>query len=200
MSAKRRPQHNSKTGRAHGPAPAPSRSARPTLSVRRTGNPGEYELIHPHCAEQRAEDLEEVHQMIDGGELDIAVDELRWLLNGCPECLEAHKLLGELALSEGDTRLARAHFGYAFDLGMQAVPVEGLRGTLPFSLPANRGFLTAAKGLALCLYELHERDRAREVAERLIAADPTDPLRARDWLSQWPSEDGERPAQDGAAS
>ena len=128
--------------------------------------------------------------MIDAGELDVAIDELRWLLNGCPEFVEAHQLLGELALAEGDTRLARGHFGYAYDLGFAALPADDWPGTLPFRHPGNRAFLTAAKGLALCLYQLAEPGRAREIAERLVAFDPSDPLRVRAWLTQWPAAGG----------
>ena len=84
--------------------PPPQFSTRAT--ARRTGNQNEYELIHPNWQQECADDLEEVHQMIDGGELDVAVDELRWPLNGCPEAPQ-RTIAGELTLAEGDTRLAR---------------------------------------------------------------------------------------------
>ena len=92
--------------------PAGQRSAT-SLRVRRRPT-GEYELVHPRCAVERADDLEEVRKMIDAGEVDVAVDELRWLLSGCSDFVDAHRLLGELALSENDLPLARAHFGYAY--------------------------------------------------------------------------------------
>ena len=44
-----------------------------------------WELVHPRCALERAEDIEEVDQMVENGEMEIAVDELRWLLGGCSE-------------------------------------------------------------------------------------------------------------------
>lgn len=195
MAAKKRPQRNSPAGPPRRPAAAPGGRRRPALALRATDRPNEFELVHPACARERAEDLEEVHQMIDGGELDIAIDELRWLLSGCPELLEAHQLLGELALAEGDARLARGHFGFAYDLGRTALPSENWQGTLPFRLPGNRSFLTAAKGLALCLHEIGEPERAREVARQLIAFDPSDPLRAAAWLAQL-SGDGCAPPAD----
>ena len=36
--------------------------------------------------------------MIDADELEIAQEELRWLLSGCNEFIQAHRLLGDLAL------------------------------------------------------------------------------------------------------
>jgi hypothetical protein len=123
--------------------------------------------------------------MIEAGETDIAVDELRWLVSGCPEFLDAHQLLGELAVGDGDWRLARGHFGYAYDLGLAALGSEGWRGRLPYRLPANRGFLTSAKGLALCLKELGQAEQSRELLKRLLEFDPSDPLCVREWLAQW---------------
>jgi hypothetical protein len=139
-------------------------------------------LLHPRCARERAEDLQEVRRMIEAGEDDIAIDELRWLVSGCPEFLDAHQLLGELAAAGGDWRLARGHFGYAFDLGLSAFGPEGWQGKLPYRLPANRGFLSAAKGLALCLKELGQTERSRDLLNRLLAFDPSDPLGVLQWL------------------
>ncbi|HEY4313856.1 MAG TPA: hypothetical protein VGN12_30740 [Pirellulales bacterium] len=156
--------------------------------MRAADKAGEYELVHPPAARARAEDLEEVHQMIDADEIEIAVDELRWLLTGCTDFLEAHQLLGELALADGDARLARAHFGYAFDIGLGALPSDDWSGKLPFRLPGNRSFLTAAKGLAHCLNEIGQPDRGRAVALRLLRFDPSDPLRVTAWIAQLPPE------------
>ena len=50
--------------------------------MRRTADGQAWELLHPQCAGDRAEDLEEVQKMIDAGEAEIATDELRRLLNG----------------------------------------------------------------------------------------------------------------------
>ncbi len=165
----------------------PSAKRGSSLKLRPADQAWEFELVHPPCAIERADDLEEVHQMIDAGEADVAIDELRWLLSGCADFVEAHQLLGELALADGDAQLARAHFGYAFDIGLAALPSEAWKGALPFRLPGNRSFLTATKGLALCLHEIGQSDRAREVGKRLLAFDPSDPLRVAAWLAQLPA-------------
>lgn len=151
--------------------PAPRLTLRPV--------PGEdvFELVHPPCADDRTEDMEEVHAMLNAGEIDAAVDELRWLLEGCNELLEAHKLLGEIALAEGDLRLARGHFGCAYELGLKAFPKTGPPGLLPYARRTNRAFFEAGKGLATCLYQLGESELAGEVVDQLLALDPSDPLK-----------------------
>ncbi len=145
-----------------------------------------WELVHPRCARDRQEDLEEVRKMVDAGELNIAVDECRWLLNGCSDCLEAHRILGEIALSENDWPLARGHFGYAFRLGEKALDQAGAKGPLPYRLAANCSFLEAAKGLAWCLRQLGKAQMAREVIAVLLACDPTDPLGVKAWAAAEP--------------
>lgn len=121
--------------------------------------------------------------MIAGGEHEIAVDELRWLLNGCSDCLEAHRLLGELALAAGDVPLARAHFGYAYKLGSDACERIAGQGPLPYRLPANQGFHESGKALVGCLLQLGKREMAAEVVDRLLACDPADPLGVRALLA-----------------
>lgn len=153
------------------------------MSLRRVHGGDVWELVHPPCAEERADDLAEVEQMLDAGETDIAREELRWLLEGCRDLLTAHRLLGEIALAEGDWKLARAHFGYAYQLGVDALPPEGLAGRLAYSLPANRPFFQAAKGLAWCFRQLELADKAREVIERLLSLDSSDPLNVRALLA-----------------
>jgi tetratricopeptide (TPR) repeat protein len=143
-----------------------------------------FELVHPRCAEARAEDLQEVRAMLDAGEVDVAVDELRWLLEGCREFLEAHRLLGQIALSGGDLQLARAHFRRAYDLTLKALPEEGLGGTLPNARDANRAFFEAGKGLVECFVQLGETELADEVAQQLLALDPSDPLGIRELLGK----------------
>lgn len=191
MSAKRRTQRKAGTDSGQHGASRPGRKA--AYGLRRAGSSNEWELVAPRCAEERTDDLEEVHDMIDSGELDVAIDELRWLLSGCPELLEAHQLLGELALADEDVALARGHFGYAYDLGQAAIPAAGWHGTLPYRLPGNRTFLTAAKGLALAFHQLGQAQRASEIIERLLALDPSDPLRVRPLLATWSAAAGEAP-------
>jgi len=115
--------------------------------------------------------------MIDEGEIDIAIDELRWLIEGCRESIEAHRLLGELILSEDkDVALARAHFGYAYQLGLKALRRAGNPTPLPYRLPANQAFFEAGKGLAWCLRSLDKRTMAAETLRQLLDCDATDPL------------------------
>ena len=114
--------------------------------------------------------------MLAAGEDEVARDELRYLLEECRDFVEAHKLLAEIALAEGDTKLSRAHFGFAFEIGRRAFPGTGLEGPLPYSLPGNQPFLEAAKGLAWCLKELGKPAEAQAVTQQLLACDPSDPL------------------------
>jgi hypothetical protein len=138
-----------------------------------------WELIHPRCALDRVDDLEEVHKMIDAGEIDVARDELQWLLGGCTDMIDAHKTLGELALLDRDLPLARGHFGYAYQVGVKALDRAGAVTGVPYSLPGNQAFFEAGKGLAYCLRELGKTAMAAEVVARLLACDPGDPLGVR---------------------
>jgi hypothetical protein len=146
------------------------------LSVRKLPGEQGWEIVHPRCARERQDDLEEVEKMIAAGEHEIAVEELRWLLDGCHDCLAAHRLLGELALAEHDLPLARGHFGYAYRLVTQAMQQAKAKGPLPYSAAANQGFFEAAKGLVWCLKELGKVAMARDVVAQLLAFDPADPL------------------------
>jgi hypothetical protein len=168
---KPRPKGKS-AGNSH-PAPKPGGS---TVAARKRPSDDAWELVHPRCARDRQEDLEEVRKMLDAGETEVARDECRWLLGGCSDCLEAHRLLGELALAENDLPLARGHFGYAFRLGSQALARAGVKGPLPYRVEANQGFLESGKALAYCLKQLGKREMAAEVVEALLACDASDPL------------------------
>ncbi len=146
------------------------------IQVRRATDGKSYELVLPPSVRQRAEDMEEVRAMLAAGETEIATEELRWLLGGCHELLEAHQLLGKVAAEAGDRDLARAHFGYAFKLGTDALPKRGLDRPLPHAHPANQAFHEAGAGLIRVLLELEKTNKAKEVAMQLLALDPTDPL------------------------
>ncbi len=152
------------------------------MRARRAAGGKAYELVHPPCARDRGDDLAEVQAMLAAGETEVAVDELRWLLDDCRDFIEAHKLLGEAAATDGDAKLARAHFAFAFDLGYGALPAK-LDAPLAYKLPANQPFLEAAKGLAWSFVEIGEPDRARWILECLLTFDPTDPLGAGDMLA-----------------
>jgi hypothetical protein len=137
---------------------------------------GAWEFKEQRCARARREDLEEVHEMIDSGEIEIAQDELRWLLSGCRDFMAAHKLLGDLALETGDLKLARAHYGYAYQIGIQAVDRAGRVTSLPYCTAGNRPFWDAARGLVQCLVKANKTGMVRDVVARLLAVEPSDPL------------------------
>jgi tetratricopeptide (TPR) repeat protein len=155
-----------------------------TVKVRRRPD-GRWELVHPADAIELAEDLDEVRSMIDAGEFDVAVDELRWLVEQSHDSVEAHYLLGEIAFEALDFRLARGHFGHAFDLARSALPAEGVGGKLDYGLEANQPFMQATKGLAYCLNELGRHEMAAAVLRELASYDAADPLGAADLLAKW---------------
>lgn len=117
--------------------------------------------------------------MIDGGEAEVAVDELHWLLGGCSEFVEGHAILGELALEAGDYALARGHFGFAVQLGMKAIERAKVAGPLPYSQPANQSFHEAGRGLVESLLALQMTPKAIELVRKLVQLDPSDPLELR---------------------
>ena len=166
-------------------------TARPkgSIGVRRVAGQDAWQLVHPRCAEERKEDIEEVHAMIEGGEADIAIDEIRWLLSGCSDFIDAHGLLGMLALGEDDDlELARGHFGYAYQLGLTAHRRAGLPAPLPYRIEANQAFFEAGKGLAHCLSKLGRPKMAREVLDHLLDCDPSDPLGLAEMRDRLPAE------------
>lgn len=155
------------------------------ISARAVPGANVWELVHPPGARERMDDIAEVRRMIEAGEYEIAQDELRWLLAGCGDFIEAHRLLGELALLDHDLRLARGHFGYGFELGVAAADRAGTMLTFPYTRPANQALLECGKGLAHCLSELSKPQLAQQVLRRLLQLDPTDPLNARQLLSEF---------------
>ncbi len=180
-----RPQRRSRRGSVtRGPssnASGPSAHSATGITVRRVPGADAWELVHPAKVLRRQEDMEEVRTMLDAGEIDMAVDELRWLLSGCRELLEAHRLLGEIALANNDLPLAQAHFGYAFDMGQEAIrQASDFSGPLPYALVANQAFLEAGKGLAHCLGRLGDQKAAQRIVQRLLELDPSDPLKVRE--------------------
>jgi tetratricopeptide (TPR) repeat protein len=153
-----------------------------SLKVAKTAD-GTWELVHPRCALARRDDLDEVQQMLAAGENEIAQDELRWLLSDCHDFVDAHKLLGDLALAANDVRLARGHYGYAYQLCLAALPGAGQTPSLPFRHAANQAFFEAGRGAALCLMKMGQRRMAREVIDRLLQLDSSDPLQLRAGLN-----------------
>ena len=168
-----------------GPPKRGARGSADSITVRRVGGRKTiFELVYPASVRQRKADMDEIREMLQAGEIDVAVDELRWLLGGCRELLEAHKLLGEIAANENDLPLAKEHLAGAYQLGRAAVGKKKLAGTLPYSRPANRAFLEAGKGLAACLIAMDQTRDAAEVVEELLVLDPADPLDARKLITE----------------
>ena len=114
--------------------------------------------------------------MIEAGEAEVARDELVWLLSECPDFLEGHLHLGLIALEDDDPKLARGHFGRAYELGLRAVEAAGNRAPVPYTLAANKPFFEAAKGLVHCLLATGRATMARDVCRRMATLDPDDPL------------------------
>jgi hypothetical protein len=167
------------------PTRRPTAGPKGGLTVRRTADGRGWVFVHPRCARDRAEDIEEVRAIIEAGELDVAIDELRWLVGGCSEFIEAHGLLGELALAaDSDVPLARGHFGFAVTLGLKTLQRAKAAGPLPYKEPANRAFHEAGRGLAWCLAELGMMPKAEELVRDLLKRDPSDPLQLRALLDE----------------
>ena len=123
--------------------------------------------------------------MIEAGELEIATDELRWLLSGCSEMLEAHVLLGQLAIEiENDVPLARGHFGFAFQLGEKALEHASCPDPLPGALPSNASWYEAARGLAWCFEKQQRGAEADKIAQLVLRYDPSDPTEIRTMLDE----------------
>jgi len=111
--------------------------------------------------------------MIRAEEFDIANDELLYLVSDCRGFLEAYNLLGELALEDNNVKLAKGHFGFGYETGLNLLS-PGFRAQLPANLGDNLHFFAAGRGLARCLIALGNRHDGREVLQRLAKFDPTD--------------------------
>ncbi|MFM7035041.1 MAG: hypothetical protein ACKOYJ_07650 [Planctomycetia bacterium] len=160
------------------PKPRPRASAADTLRVERRESDGatQWEIVQSRCARKRREDIEEVEAMVEAGETEIARDELVWLLSECPDFLEAHVHLGLIALEENDPKLARGHFGRAYELCLKALEAAGNPRPLPYAMPGNKPFFEAAKGLVHCLIDTGRHPMAETVCKRIQPLDTTDPL------------------------
>ena len=160
------------------PSRRPGPRGRETITLARRDEAGAtaWEIVQPRCARKRRDDIAEVEAMVEAGETEIARDELVWLLSECPDFLEGHVQLGLIALEEGDPKLARGHFGRAYELCLRAVEAAGSPRPLPYALSGNRPFHEAAKGLVHCLLETGRRQLAQDVCRRVGPLDPTDPL------------------------
>jgi hypothetical protein len=156
-----------------------------SLSLVRAQSGNTWVFSHPREVRECAEDLEEVREMIAEGEADVAVDELRWLLEMCHEMLAAHFLLGKIAVeNDSDIPLGRGHFGAGYQLGLQAWRRAGEPTPVTALHPANRVFFDCGRGLVWCLNSLGLTPLAVEVVEQLLKLDPTDPLSLKGWLDE----------------
>lgn len=156
------------------------KSKKSGVGLRQLAGSGAWVLVHPPCAREMAEDLEEVREIIAAGEHEIALEELRWLAGSCAEGIEIHQLLGELAIEMGeDLALARGHFGHAYQLGYRAWEGAGRSLPFPFSQPANVPLYESARGLAWCLEKLGKSSMTDEVVATMMAWDSSDPLEVR---------------------
>jgi hypothetical protein len=122
--------------------------------------------------------------MIDAGESDVALDELRWLLSGCNEFIAAHVLLGDLARDANDLPLARGHYGAGYQLGLQTLRRAKMPKPLLHSQMANRPFFEAGRGLVWSLEKLGKATMAEEVVSTLNDFDSADPLHLRAMLDE----------------
>ena len=155
------------------------------VRLQRAQNGNDWILVHPKAVREMAEDLEEVRAMIAAGEADVAIDELRWLLGNCSEVIEAHFLLGKLAVErDGDLKLARGHFGFGYQLGFKAWRRAKKPTPVPALHPANRWFFDSGRGLAWCVCELDKSVLAQEIVQQLLTLDPRDPLGLSSWLDE----------------
>ena len=147
-----------------------------TLKRHETAAGPAWEFVHPRCARRRRADIEEVEAMVEAGETEVARDELVWLLSECPDFLDAHVHLGLIALEEEDPKLARGHFGRAYELCLRALEAVESPQPLPYALDGNRPFYEAAKGLVHCLLDMGRQKVAKDVCKRIASLDPSDPL------------------------
>ena len=85
-------------------------------------------------------------------------------------------MLFRSALEENDPKLARGHFGRAYELCLKAIEAAGNPRPLPYALAGNHPFYEAAKGLVHCLLDTGRRSMAETVCKRLQPLDPSDPL------------------------
>jgi DNA-binding transcriptional LysR family regulator len=83
--------------------------------------------------------------MIEAGETEVARDELVWLLSECPDFLDAHLHLGLIALEEEDPKLARGHFGRAYELCIRALEAAGIAFRASFTSPSLAGQMAALR-------------------------------------------------------
>ncbi|MDX1964807.1 MAG: hypothetical protein SFX18_16780 [Pirellulales bacterium] len=182
MAKRKYPFHDRRPAREDSDSAAANRRDSANQVALRRNSSGAWEFVQPRCVQERELDLADVEEMLEADEIEIAREELRWLLDGCPDNMGVHFRLGDLALAEKDYRLARGHYGYAYQIGhkaiMRAKPPRHTGAwppSVPRSAPANELFFAAGKQLVWCLKLLEKPELLHEVVEFLLACDPDDP-------------------------
>ena len=165
------PKGNGRSGRG-GDSSAKRTGPKPgAIGLARIGG-NSFELVHPHGIKEVELDYEEGMELWKAGDPESARDALRYALSACHANIWIHTALGQIALEEfHDPTLARGHFGYAVDLGCNALS-HRFAGRLPPDRPANRPFFEAIEGLLRCLEALKHPDDVRQLRamrDRLIA-------------------------------
>jgi hypothetical protein len=142
-----------------------------SIGLARAGG-NDFELVHPRGVKEMELDYEEGLELWKAGDPESARDALRYALAACHDNLWIHTALGRIALEEfHDPNLARGHFGYAVELGLQALP-RSFAGRLSSDRPSNRPFFEAVEGLLRCLEALGRHDdfrHLRSTRDRLLA-------------------------------
>ncbi|MDX2035615.1 MAG: hypothetical protein SFX72_03105 [Isosphaeraceae bacterium] len=123
----------------------------------------DHALSHPKCVRELEPDYAEGMELWREGDIEAARDALRFALQGCGDNMWVHVALGRIALeSDRDARLARGHFGYAFELAQRAIP-PNFRGRIPMEHPSNEPLYRAIDGLLACYASMKEPALEAEV-------------------------------------
>lgn len=157
---------------ANAPQSKPKKLPPGALELKSLGG-NRYAFQAPECALDRDLDLAEVLEIRANGEFEIARDELLYLVADCRGFLEAYIQLAELALEDEDIALAKGHFAFAYENGLDILPLN-FRGQLPCQEGYNPHFYAAGRGLARCLISRKEPQQAREVLQQLLKFDPSE--------------------------
>ncbi len=117
--------------------------------------------------------LDEAAQLAEFGDLTSARVQLLAALDEDLRRLDAHRLLGDLALDAGRAEDALAHYAVGASIGDLCV-AEPLDGVLPWEEPANRPYLACLRGCARALHRLGRERDGQAPLRRLLALDPDD--------------------------
>ncbi|PIE18658.1 MAG: hypothetical protein CSA66_04315 [Proteobacteria bacterium] len=124
-----------------------------------------------------ADALEEAARLAEFGDPEGAIALAHAALDEDLRRLDAHAILGDIALGADRVADALAHYAVGAAIGDLSVPAEGA-GELPWSEADNHAYLACLYGCARALRRLgRERDAAAPLA-RLLALDPDDGLGA----------------------